>query len=488
MTADEEEPSSPHEVIRLYFGDRRRADDPETLAAFVEGLADREWLIGPPTLVERGRELELRTNTFQSPHRPDDPQEDQLALADVRWLAQQLAELTRRLGREIELAIDEEPIGWIVRGEIDGDLAAFLSRWERTLADADAAKRSRHAGPIAKQPSVSLWIGDLASDFELAEYLTEHPDGDGQRSWFAGELRTWEHLDDALEAWWESRRPVGELLGGLSFGASFVADAVASATRLGIEQASTVIALFDPDVTVEPPATLARGRLRFVGTFRYDPAGAATGSASPHRRDRRQPISRSARSRWGELVDRAPLLAMSVVRSMVSPSDLDDRDVPEAAAAVALVLLADAEIRNGGVSQLLYNHGLEQGRRTADALRKVGALRAAFVLEHAIDRTGDGDPRSASLYDLDLQYYAHEPPVRALVADHLSRCTEPWFDDLAINRDVRQQVATVSIQGTLRHRAWSSAPRAQRAGSGRFADGGGCRWRVTAVPRPRKNR
>ncbi len=446
---DWDESAYPPEALRFYFGDRNRPEDPATLESFVAVLTEREWLIEPPTLVERGR-VELRTYRFQSPRRHEDRQEELRALEDVRWLADQLADLTRRLGRENELAIDEESMGSVVKGQIDPDLAAFLSRWERALADADASKRKREAAAIAKRPQVWLWIGDLASDLELTEYLTAHPEGDGERSWFASELRTWDHVDDALEAWWESPRPVAELLRGLSFGASFVPAAMASATQLGVAQASTMIALFDPEPTIEPPASLARGRMRLVGTFHYDPSAAATGTVSPHRRDRRQRITRSARSRFGELVDRAPVLAMSVVRSVVSPSDVDDRDVPRAAATVAFTLLADSEIRNGGVSQLLYNHGTEQARRMADALREVGALRAAFVVESAIDRAGDADPRSASLHDLDLQYYEHDPSVRAVVADFLSRCTEPWFDDLAVDRDVRERLATVTVQDTLR--------------------------------------
>jgi ankyrin repeat protein len=40
--------------------------------------------------------------------------------------------------------------------------------------------------------------------------------------------------------------------------------------------------------------------------------------------------------------------------------------------------------------------------------------------------------------------------VRALVADYLSRRTEPWFDDLAANREVRQRAGTVTVQDSLR--------------------------------------
>lgn len=306
MNEDDEEQADPPEVLRFYFGDRRRAEDPVALEAFVEGLADREWLVAPPTMVERGREVELRTCTFRSSFRHDDPEDDRRALADVRWLAEQLAELTRRLGREIELAIDEEPIGWVIRGEVDPELAGFLARWDRTLAGVDHEVHARGA--------------------------------------------------NASQA-----------------------------------------------------------------TFR-----------------------------WRELVERAPDLAMAVVRSMLAIDDTEIRDVPEAASHAVHVLWGDSEIRNGGISQLVYNRGTAQAQRTADGLRAVGAPGAAFLLERAMDRIGDADPRNVSLHDLNLEYYRHDPSVRALLADYLGRRSERWFDELASSRDVRQRAAEVTIQDTLR--------------------------------------
>ena len=51
----------------------------------------------------------------------------------------------RQLTIRIELALEDEPIGWIVRGEVSDELARFLDRWER--GEAPPPPSAPAAGP-----------------------------------------------------------------------------------------------------------------------------------------------------------------------------------------------------------------------------------------------------------------------------------------------------------------------------------------------------
>lgn len=87
----------------------------------------------------------------------------------ARWLVAQLAAWAEEVDREVELVYDDEPIGWIVQGEVSDELTRFLDRWERTLRDHAAAK------PAARvdegEGKVSVWLGDLQDKAELAALL-----------------------------------------------------------------------------------------------------------------------------------------------------------------------------------------------------------------------------------------------------------------------------------------------------------------------------
>jgi hypothetical protein len=49
--------------------------------------------------------------------------------------------------------------------------------------------------------------------------------------------------------------------------------------------------------------------------------------------------------------------------------------------AVRGVYLTDRDVANGGLDQFVWNHGIEQARKVAEAFRAVGALENADVLE-----------------------------------------------------------------------------------------------------------
>jgi hypothetical protein len=108
---------------------------------------------------------------------------------------------------------------------------------------------------------------------------------------------------------------------------------------------------------------------------------------------------------------------------------------------VTLLLNANFEIENGGMSQYFYNSAGEHATEALAALREVGASRAAAALQAALalfppGKTTGTDERvcevlnqsSKRLNELTSEYYAEEPDVFCrlctYIENHASELTE----------------------------------------------------------------
>ncbi|MBK7079151.1 MAG: ankyrin repeat domain-containing protein [Myxococcales bacterium] len=265
----------PPEVLRCSFGDRAREGDGASWRALAEQFEDHAWVIAAPEVREprsAAPSLSIWTYTMHAARRHDVPVAERRVLEEMRWLVGQLSTWAERIGRELELTYEGEEIGWIVRGEVSEELRRFLDRWERTLRDDVASRVQRDEGRVddGDEGKVSIWLGDLRDEAELAALLVPASPARSPLRRALG-LRT--VPEGELEARWAPRAPVGALLAPMSFGASF-ADAVAAVARArSIDTASAVIAYFDH--AHEPAQALPEqdgARLRFVGVFSYDEA------------------------------------------------------------------------------------------------------------------------------------------------------------------------------------------------------------------------
>ena len=265
----------PPEVLRCSFGDRAREGDGASWRALAEQLEDHAWVIAAPEVREprsAAPSLSIWTYTMHAARRHDVPVAERRVLEEMRWLVGQLSTWAERIGRELELTYEGEEIGWIVRGEVSEELRRFLDRWERTLRDDVASRVQRDEGRVddGDEGKVSIWLGDLRDEAELAALLVPASPARSPLRRALG-LRT--VPEGELEARWAPRSPVGALLAPMSFGASF-ADVVAAVARArGIDTASAVIAYFDH--AHDPAQALPEqdgARLRFVGVFSYDDA------------------------------------------------------------------------------------------------------------------------------------------------------------------------------------------------------------------------
>ena len=268
----------PPEVLWCSFGDRARDGDDALLQAFVDQLEGHAWAIAPPELRERrdsAPAVLFATYTMHAARRHDAPAAEHRVLAEARWLVAQLSAWAEQVDREVELVYDDEPIGWIVQGEVSDELTRFLDRWERTLRDHAGAKPA--ARTDEGEGMVSVWLGDLQDKAELAALLVPAAPARSPLRRALG-LRT--VPAGAMEAHWASRTPVSALVAPLSFSASF-AGAVAQAARArGIDAATTVIVYYDH--AHDPAQALpeqASPRLTFVGTFPFDDASEVLAAA-----------------------------------------------------------------------------------------------------------------------------------------------------------------------------------------------------------------
>lgn len=271
------------EELSFYFGDRRRDGDGELLEELAHELNGRRWTVG--VLRARNTKVVFPTYTIQRQRRHDDPAVERRVLAEFRELVARLAEWTCEQERELELSMHGEPIGWIVRGEIDRDLVRFVDRWARELDVHVEALEARlsDVSACSQVGRVSVWVGDLRDDAALQRYLQERNGGreDKPMSHLARDLGVWFYDHDLLEGSWRSRCPIGQLLAGVSFGRSFVPQAIEAAHSRGIEAASTLIVLFDFDHSTADRPTLAAGKLAYIGTFAYDTATTALSESPP---------------------------------------------------------------------------------------------------------------------------------------------------------------------------------------------------------------
>lgn len=638
----------PPEALRCSFGDRARDDDRERLDAFAEGLEEHRWIVAPPEpRDERGHApaLIFATYTVQAPRRHDDPSAELRVLAEARWLVGELATWSGRLKREVELALEDEPIGWIVRGEVSDELARFLDRWERALKDHVALRAAPRVDPHAGY--VSVWLGELRDHAELDALLVQAAPA---RSPLRRALGLRSLPGGAMEASFELRGTVRDLLAPVSFSASFIDAAVAAAEANGLTAATAAVVYYDHAHDPADALPAQKGaRLRFCGAFPYDdatraqadveeeeampealaakvgpwrhyiprlhehwpattariealeralgaelpadyrtflqPLGGASASAGdlvspvednawprgpvsisqvigfgadggpaldPHGRipfdllpiahvdggdwiclglggryrgevwlwahDAPRSAPRDTKGPWLEclyrvaptfatfvdgltlrpdpdvplvepagveaaavvarsraiaaqvgarkarsprprvvqahpvatgafarLVAEAPDVALGVVRGAVPVSDADAIDVPEVAAHIAHALWADAEVRNGGFSQLIGNGGPSLVARSLAALRALDLVRAAAILARAVE----GDDDDENLEEFDLAWYELDPSVVAAVVLVLATQAGPWFERLAAHPDVRARVATMTSAARL---------------------------------------
>ena len=235
----------------------RREGDGASWRALAEQFEDHAWVIAAPEVREprsAAPSLSIWTYTMHAARRHDVPVAERRVLEEMRWLVGQLSTWAERIGRELELTYEGEEIGWIVRGEVSEELRRFLDRWERTLRDDVASRVQRDEGRVddGDEGKVSIWLGDLRDEAELAALLVPASPARSPLRRALG-LRT--VPEGELEARWAPRAPV------------------AVARARSIDTASAVIAYFDH--AHEPAQALPEqdgARLRFVGVFSYDEA------------------------------------------------------------------------------------------------------------------------------------------------------------------------------------------------------------------------
>lgn len=106
---------------------------------------------------------------------------------------------------------------------------------------------------------ISIWLGDIADEVELDEYLA-----DGFASDFGFEI----HAPDGPECSAQQGTDVRSLLEGFSQWRKFVDAAVEKAAAAGVQKASTAIVFYnfeyDPSLIRNPGAPV-----RFIGTVEY---------------------------------------------------------------------------------------------------------------------------------------------------------------------------------------------------------------------------
>src|SRR5690606_25690752 len=117
---------------------------------------------------------------------------------------------------------------------------------------------------------VSLWIGTFPS-VEAAEVYFGIPDEIGvdlPPEGFATDLGIADLPSECLEVNFEqlTTRPLRQLLHDATFSASFIDQAVAAASRQGIESAQGIALLYDFDYQSAPGSQRTTGPMQFVGS------------------------------------------------------------------------------------------------------------------------------------------------------------------------------------------------------------------------------
>jgi uncharacterized repeat protein (TIGR04138 family) len=120
---------------------------------------------------------------------------------------------------------------------------------------------------------VSLWVGAFAS-VEAAEAYFGIPDEIGvylPAEAFAGDFGLGDFPPEILEVNFEQvlPRPLGELLRDATFAASFLDQALAAASRQGVDRTQGVALLYNFDYRLNPARRDVAGPLRFIGVFPF---------------------------------------------------------------------------------------------------------------------------------------------------------------------------------------------------------------------------
>jgi hypothetical protein len=125
--------------------------------------------------------------------------------------------------------------------------------------------------PWAKEGFVSVWVGHFPSEADFDAYLAEqYGDDEKPLSAFAAESDLGWYDHDYREAYFvEGGIPeaIHPMIGGFSYGASFVDAVVAAAAKRGLREANAAVLLFDCKYHKD---TDTNKRLTWLGSFAYD--------------------------------------------------------------------------------------------------------------------------------------------------------------------------------------------------------------------------
>lgn len=107
--------------------------------------------------------------------------------------------------------------------------------------------------------------------------------------------------------------------------------------------------------------------------------------------------------------------------------------------AIYLTMLAEAEINNGGLDQLILNKGMDVFIECSKAFKAIGAIKTEGYFKESLKRI-EADPKGFENFevtfdDLDQKFYQYEEDIAALQLNYIKRNFSKFTEqNLLVNR------------------------------------------------------